>query len=301
MCHREAAIYISLMGAVPDHWRTLAGWFIFFASVLVCWIALFIMAIDATARLPGALLGPGMSLLGPISPDFAEVRDMPFLLGTICFGGVSAGDLSFGSLMIMWMLMSIAMMAPSGVPVFKTYWDISLGASSKISALGFYALVIGFLSVWGVFSVFAAAAQYVLSLNGGISIGGILRSDMISAILLLLAGIYQFTPLKEACLNRCRSPMMFFFAHWRDGLRGAYMMGVRQGAYCVGCCGALMLLAFVGGTMNLVWMGIGMVLMALEKLPSFGKYLTRPAGMVLVSSAVWVGIASIEVPQWITY
>ncbi len=100
--------------------------------------------------------------------------------------------------------------------------------------------------------------------------------------LLALAGAYQFTPLKAACLSKCRAPMMFFLQHWDEG---PWRNGLRLGAVCLGCCWALMLLAFVGGVMNLAFMGLATVLMALEKLPMLGRWLTRPMGVGLLAAA----------------
>jgi len=120
-------------------------------------------------------------------------------------------------------------------------------------------------------------------------------SAPLSVSLLLLAGLYQFSPMKAACLARCRSPLAFFLSEWRGGMTGALHMGLKHGLDCLGCCWALMLLAFVGGTMNLIWMALATVLMTLEKLPSFGRPLTKPVGALLIFCAVyvtWVNLAA---------
>ena len=102
--------------------------------------------------------------------------------------------------------------------------------------------------------------------------------------LLALAGAYQFSPAKEACLSKCRRPLAFFMAHWDEGpLRN----GLRLGLVCLGCCWALMALAFVGGVMNLAFMGLATVIMGLEKLPDIGRWLTRPLGVALLAGAGW--------------
>ena len=105
-----------------------------------------------------------------------------------------------------------------------------------------------------------------------------------------MAGAYQFSPVKEACLSKCRRPLSFFMQHWDEG---ALRNGVRLGLVCLGCCWALMALAFVGGVMNLAFMGLATVIMVLEKLPQVGRYLTRPLGAVLIAASVWVLFTSI--------
>jgi len=284
---------MTLVGSAATRWRTAACWGAFFALVLVGWAVLFALVADTAARMPATLLGPGMWLFLPLSSGAAAELELPWLLEAICYGGTAASDASPAALVAMWSLMAAAMMAPSAVPVLRAYWDLSLGNPSKILAVGFYALIAGFLTVWSVFSVFGAAAQRLLSDMGLLSVGGVIQSDWLSAALLLLSGAYQFSPLKDTCLSRCRSPMAFFVSYWREGTFGAYRMGLRQGVYCVGCCGALMALAFVGGTMNLVWMGVGMVFMTLEKLPALGRYLTQPVGLILICAAVWVAYGSV--------
>ncbi|MEO0914961.1 MAG: DUF2182 domain-containing protein, partial [Pseudomonadota bacterium] len=116
---------------------------------------------------------------------------------------------------------------------------------------------------------------------------GASQSIVFSAALLAVAGIYQFTPAKDFCLEYCRSPMVHFLAHWRGGFGGGAFMGARIGIYCVACCWAIMSLGFVGGAMNLLWMGIATLLMTLEKLPDIGRWLTRPLGVAFLCGAAW--------------
>jgi len=139
--------------------------------------------------------------------------------------------------------------------------------------------------------------QWVLARFGLLSAHGISVSAPLSAMLLLVAGLYQFSAIKAACLSRCRSPLAFLMSEWRDGLAGAFRMGLRHGLDCLGCCWVLMLLAFVGGTMNLIWMGLATGLMTLEKLPSIGRPLTKPVGAVLIGCAAyvaWMGFAAAD-------
>ena len=143
-------------------------------------------------------------------------------------------------------------------------------------------LVAGYVAVWMGFSIFAAALQMILFNADLISAFGDSRSGVLSAVLLAAAGLYQFSPIKEACLSKCRQPMTFFMQHFDEG---PWRNGVRLGLVCLGCCWALMLLGFVGGVMNLAWMGIATVFMVVEKLPQIGHYITKPMGFALILGA----------------
>jgi predicted metal-binding membrane protein len=108
------------------------------------------------------------------------------------------------------------------------------------------------------------------------------------ATLLIIAGVYQFTPMKHACLRRCQSPFGFLMSHWRNGLSGAFRMGLEHGAYCVGCCWALMMLLFAGGVMNLAVIAALTAFVAFEKLARFGVQGARISGLLLVLAGVWM-------------
>ncbi len=184
----------------------------------------------------------------------------------------------------MWGLMTAAMMAPTLVPTLRTYRDLS--HTEAASARTFAALLAGYLLVWLAYSAVAAALQIALARLGVLGPGGSSLSWSFNAGLLALAGFYQFSRLKGTCLSQCRSPMTFFMGHWRPGSLGAAQMGVHLGVICLGCCWALMSLAFVGGTMNLLWMGIATALMIVEKLPELGRYISRPLGVFLLGASV---------------
>ncbi|MEC8197413.1 MAG: DUF2182 domain-containing protein, partial [Pseudomonadota bacterium] len=127
--------------------------------------------------------------------------------------------------------------------------------------------------------------QMVLFQAGLLGALGESRSTFLSAFLLTVAGLYQFSPMKEACLSKCRMPMTFFMQHWDEG---PWKNGLRLGLTCLGCCWALMLLAFVGGVMNIVFMGLATLIMIFEKLPDVGRWVTKPLGLVLLCSAAYV-------------
>lgn len=278
------------MGVSPwwSTWRAAGVWLAFLALLLAGWGVLFAMSIEFAARTPVSLLGPGMGLLSPLFPDETGLGALGLSLEAICLSGPSAGDVTLPALFAMWALMALAMMAPTAAPLLKTYADLAAGNPQRIPLAGWWSLLTGFCLVWVGFAVIAALAHAKAAQADLMTAGGLLGSDWLAAALLALAGLYQFSALKAACLSRCRSPMTFFLTNWRGGMAGALHMGLHQGLACLGCCWALMALAFVGGTMNLVWMGVGMVLMTVEKLAGIGRYVTAPLGGALIAAATLV-------------
>jgi len=233
-------------------------WLAFYGSVLAAWAALFAMQ-------------------APEVPATLQVDGLAFLI-SLC--RETAADAGFQPAFVMWSLMALAMMAPSAFPAFRTFAQLSRTAGAGASPLA--ALLGGYMLVWLGFAVLAAILQVRLSELGLISGLGQSISAPLNGILLVLAGAYQFSALKDACLSACESPMTFFFSHWQHGTAGGAKLGLRLGAVCLGCCWALMLLAFVAGTMNLAFMGLAMVLMTLEKLPAIGARITAPLGVFLI-------------------
>jgi predicted metal-binding membrane protein len=153
--------------------------------------------------------------------------------------------------------MMMTMMLPSASPMVLLYGRVvrqpkRKGQVKNASACN-AAFALGYLTLWSLFSLFAVVLQWALKRTGAMSGLMMLREPAIAGALLVAAGLYQLTPLKESCLAHCRSPGAFLAAHWRPGVAGAWRMGLAHGVYCVACCAALMLLLFVGGVMNLVW------------------------------------------------
>jgi len=183
----------------------------------------------------------------------------------------------------MWLVMMVAMMLPSATPVILLYITIARRSASKGAALSSPPLfVLGYLAVWGVFSLAAVFTQFFLEWSELLSPMMASSSAVLSGLLLIGTGIYQLTPLKHSCLRLCRSPLDFLTSHWRSGTRGALMMGMRHGVYCLGCCWGLMLLLFVGGVMNLAWIGALAVFVLLEKLAPGGQWRGRAAAVPLI-------------------
>jgi predicted metal-binding membrane protein len=187
--------------------------------------------------------------------------------------------------------MMAGMMLPSASPVLLLY-----GAAARRSATDadadasrrIYALAAGYVAVWALFSAAATAAQRILSSLLIVSPMMTLTSRTASAIVLALAGLYQLTPLKRACLHACQSPLSIMMHGWRAGTSGAFRMGVDHGIHCVGCCWALMLLLFVGGVMNLAVIVALTVFVAVEKLLPVGAAAARVSGAGLIAAAAWI-------------
>jgi len=186
----------------------------------------------------------------------------------------------------MWTIMMVAMMLPSASPTVLLYGRVVRQAernSEVAHASGAVAaFAAGYLTLWSVFSVFAVVLQWALEQSGAMTGMMALRQPAIAGTLLIAVGVYQLTPLKGNCLAHCRSPASFLAAHWRPGVAGAWRMGLSHGAYCVACCSALMLILFVGGVMNLVWIaGLSLLVLA-EKLLPQGERLRVPVGVLLM-------------------
>jgi predicted metal-binding membrane protein len=192
-------------------------------------------------------------------------------------------------LWLMWAVMMAGMMLPSASPVLLMYGVAARRQVSRAAAgRQIYALASGYLALWALFSVAATAAQLILSTELALSPMMTLTSPRVGALLLVVAGVHQLTPLKRVCLQKCQSPLGFLMHRWRGGTGGAFRMGFDHGVYCLGCCWALMLLLFVGGVMNLTVIAALTALVAFEKLSPFGIHTARVSGLLLVGSGAWM-------------
>lgn len=183
----------------------------------------------------------------------------------------------------MWVVMMVGMMAPSAAPVLLI---VGARRGSRRTAVMFG---LGYLFVWVGFSAIAALAQWRLHEMAMLSPAMSASSPYLAGAILIVAGAYQLTPWKGACLTHCRSPIEFLMTHWRDGARGAFEMGRHHGMYCLGCCWALMSVLFVVGVMNLVWVAALTALVLFEKVSPAGTLVARLAG----AGMLFAGIARI--------
>jgi predicted metal-binding membrane protein len=181
------------------------------------------------------------------------------------------------ALIAMWWLMMLAMMLPSATPAILLYARVREVRGSDSSIAPPWVFFGGYLAIWLLFSIAAAIAQSLLTDSSAA-----IRSHAVRSALLIAAGLYQFCPLKSACVSQCRSPAQFISRHWRSGWRGAMRLGVLHGAYCVGCCWLLMGLLFAGGVMNLLWVVGLTLLVASEKLLPNGLWLQRISGVAFI-------------------
>jgi predicted metal-binding membrane protein len=211
------------------------------------------------------------------------------MTGTSAWAMTTTWDLPHLLLLVaMWVVMMTAMMLPGAVPMVMLYAAVVRRSDAAALARRTYALAAGYLLMWSVFSVVAAGGQRVLSEWAIVSPMMSLADPRAGGVVLILVGIYQFTPLKRNCLDVCRSPLMLMTSYWRPGVRGAFVLGVRHGVFCLGCCWALMLLLFVGGVMN-AWVIAGVTLFVLlEKVMPAGRTTSYLGGGVLGAIGAWL-------------
>ncbi len=186
--------------------------------------------------------------------------------------------------LLMWAVMMVAMMVPTAVPMTLVYAAVARKAAAQNNPVApTFVFVAGYIAMWSLFSVAATAAQWQLDRAALLSPMMVSNSVLLGSALLIVAGVYQLTPLKHACLKHCRAPAQFLSQNWHSGTAGAFRMGLRLGAYCLGCCWILMGLLFVGGVMNLLWIAAISAFVLIEKTVPFG------------AAAGWVGGAAMIV------
>ena len=244
-------------------------WLGFFAGILASWWWLYTMAMGMDLDLIGRLgpMGQAMAAMDPRMDMYMPMAE-------------------FGPLFAMWAVMMAAMMLPTMVPTLRTYEDLMISADgTRAGWLGVFA---GYAIVWVAFAAIIAGVQLVLLFSGVIDMLGIPTSRWFAAALLIAVGAFQFTRAKEVCHGVCHSPMSFFLTRWQTGAAGGLRMGLRLGAFCVGCCWGFMALGFVGGMMSLLWMGLATLFMVIEKLPQIGHYVIKPMGFALILGGIAV-------------
>ena len=188
----------------------------------------------------------------------------------------------------MWMVMMAGMMLPSASPLLLLYnGALRRAPDARRPALHLAAMAAGYLLVWLLFSMAATLLQRALSAALLLTPMMEVATPQAAGVLLLTAGIYQWTPLKGSCLRACRSPLSFIMQHWRAGMTGAFRMGLGHGLYCLGCCWALMLLLFAGGVMNLWVIAALTMLVLIEKFAPCGARSSRVTGAALIGAGLW--------------
>ncbi len=188
---------------------------------------------------------------------------------------------------LMWLIMMIAMMLP---PVLPWIWFFAAATKdipgAGVSWLRTAIFSSGYFTLWGFFSLLAAGVQLALRDWGSYGPSGQVLAPAISGFIIMASGLFQFSALKSACLQHCRSPLGYFLLHWKTGPVGAFRLGFGHGLFCLGCCWALMTLSFALGTMNILWMGLLLLLVCAEKMAPHGQLISRLSGVGLT---VWGG------------
>lgn len=246
-------------------------WLGFFGAILVAWWALYTNAMRMDLDLIGR---PGDMAARMAAMDPRMAADSPMA--------------NFRPLFWMWAMMMAAMMLPTLVPTLRSYEDLM--ASANGTRMGWLGVLLGYFIIWVGFAGLISLVQMALLFGGVVDMLGIAKNTWVSVGLLSVVGLYQFTRAKEVCHGVCHSPMMYFIGNWRHGFAGGLRMGLGLGVFCVGCCWGFMALGFVGGVMNLAWMGLATLFMIFEKLPQIGHYLGKPAGVLLLGLALWMAM-----------
>ena len=227
---------------------------------LVCWAWIVVMARD----MYGPMTGASAWMMTP-------VWDGPHLF----------------LLWAMWAVMMAGMMLPTASPMILTYADVARRTTPEAISGRLYAITGGYVTVWALFSVGATALQRLL-VDSHLLTPMMESTRAAGGALLLVAGAYQVTPFKHACMRACQSPAGFLIGHWRNGAAGAFVMGVQHGVSCVGCCWALMLLLFAGGVMNLGVIAALTAFVAFEKLAPIGPGGAWISGLLLAATGFWM-------------
>jgi predicted metal-binding membrane protein len=248
------------------------------------------------ARGMGEMAGAG-SMSGMSSGGSMSGGDMSGMsaggMAGMAMPALGAWSASYAVLMfLMWTVMMVGMMLPSAAPMILLYDRVRERQEAKGASLaGTGVFALGYLAAWALFSLGAIAAQWGLEWAALLSPMMVSASPWLGGGLLILAGIYQWTPLKNACLVHCRSPITFLAHHWRPGRVGAFRMGLHHGLYCIGCCWVLMALLFVFGVMNLLWIAALAVFVLLEKVLPRGDLVGRASGGLMIAAGLLLIVA----------
>ena len=246
----------------------------------------------------GAIILLSWAYMGYLAWDMANMMDM----SEASMGMEMAmptfqpwGMIDFLLVFIMWTVMMFAMMTPSAAPMVLMYSKMNRQRQpqQKPVILGTAIFFLGYLLVWTAFSAAATLAQGCLHAATLLSPMMETTSPVLGGIILITAGVFQFTRLKYACLSHCRTPLGFLMAEWREGNFGALIMGVRHGVFCVGCCWLIMALLFVSGVMNLIWIAVIAAYVLVEKLLPGGHKVSWVIGALMTGWGAWMIVGAL--------
>jgi predicted metal-binding membrane protein len=238
--------------------------------IVVAWVYIFHLA---------------QTMTNPIAMGMETQKGLEMMKQTPQAWGVVAFLVTF----TMWTVMQLAMMAPAAIPMVLMFSRINEQRHQQQSPFLLTVIFfLGYILVWTAFGAGATLTQWGLQTTELLSSMLVSTSPLLSGVILIAAGVFQFTPLKHACLARCRSPLGFFMTEWREGTKGALMMGLRHGSYCVGCCWLLMALLFVAGLMNLLWIALIAGYVLIEKVGPAGRWVSQVMGLLMVGWGIWL-------------
>jgi predicted metal-binding membrane protein len=227
--------------------------------------------------------------------DMTGSRMIPAGIGIMAPALAPWKAIEFAYVFAMWAVMMVGMMTPSAAPMILIYARVgrkALAQGKPFAATGWFAT--GYLLTWVGFALIATAAQWALKRTALLDPMMAGTSQVFGGIVLIAAGVYQWTPLKDTCLAQCQSPLLFIHRHggFHRDPSASLALGLRHGAYCVGCCWVLMALLFVGGVMNVLWIATISAFVLIEKIVPVGRLISRIAGVGFVAAGVWLVVGS---------
>lgn len=259
------------------------------------------LAVEALARRDKVIVGCGLAVVFGLSAAYTlagvgmpmsaiEMTQMASKPAMMSMSGPASWSAGYAILMfLMWWIMMVAMMLPSAAPAILTYTSAIRRNRNELRAgLKAFSFAFGYLFAWGVFSAVATWLQWSLQAASLLSPMMSLSAPEFAGTVLVVAGLYQLSPLKQACLRHCQHPLVFFLSNWRPGTGGAIRMGARHGLFCLGCCWFLMALLFVGGIMNLFWIGALAIYVALEKVTAHSQLVTYSGSAAMIGAGSWM-------------
>ena len=223
--------------------------------------------------------------------DMTGLRMIPSGMGLMMPTDMPWRAMEFAFVFAMWIVMMVGMMTPSAAPMFLMYARIGRQTEARGRPLGATVwFAVGYFLVWIAFALFATLVQWALERTALLDFTMATTDNVLGGLVFVAAGLYQWTRLNDLCLAECQRPFEFVMRHggYRRDASGCIALGFRHGAYCVGCCWALMALLLVGGVMNVLWIVLLALLAFLERVTSMGRLIVRLAGIVLVAGGVWL-------------
>lgn len=259
------------------------------------------MSSSELARWERAVVGVGLAATGGLAwlylfrmarqmASDAEMAAMPMSMPMPMTHPMSAAWSGEDFLMtfLMWAVMMVAMMVPSAAPMILTFATVNRNRRTAAGNVFVptWIFLAGYLTIWTAFSLLATLLQWALHSASLLAPMTLTVGPAIGGSLFIVAGLYQWTPIKDACLTRCAAPLDFLLGCWREGKGGALVMGLHHGLYCVGCCAFLMTLLLVLGVMNLLWVAALGGLVLVEKLAKTSRFATRAFGVAFVVAGI---------------